>query len=197
MGSNANQGAREVVWCISGDGEYYNETDCETLDDAIAEGLRQYVSACCGNETDCFPAPFFGLDLEYAEFYIGTMTRYTPKVAAWAVIEQLQEDAYEECDEWSEGYLGRVSKEDEEELQNLLQQAFDKWEKAHNQEPWFWVVKDARRIQVADIYRLVSLKKQYGSSGTTTERLYEESFGKTSAELREQRLDHWQSILEK
>lgn len=189
--------ASEVTWCISSDGEYYCETDCKTMDDAIAEGLRQYVSACHGNETDCFPAPFFDLDLEDAEFYIGTMTRYTPRVAAWAVIEQLQEDAYEECGEWSEGYLDRVNGKEEEELQSLLQQAFDKWEKAHNQEPLFYVVKDARRLQVADIYRLVSLKKQYGSSGTATERLYEKSFGKTSAELREQRLDRWHSILEK
>lgn len=179
METNASE-----VYCLSGDSEYFYETECATLEDAITEGLRQYRQACRGNDTDCFPADLACLDIETAEFFVGTKTEFVPTINAVDVIERLQEDAFEECDEWSDGYLDHLSDDDVAVLQNLLQLAFNRWQTALHLEPHFFVVKDASSVRVADHKeRLAMLCCCYGSSGTATERLCGDSASNNAAYL--------------
>lgn len=181
METNTN----EVVWCMSADGEYFYETECATFDECITEGLRQFRQAKRGKDTDFFPA-FSDLDIETAEFFIGTKQEFVPRIDAEDVIERLQVDAYDQCGELAEDYLSHASKDDVAVLQNLLQCAFKRWEKSLHMEPSFFVVHEVSSIRIADHKeRLAALCVSFGSSGTATERLCSDSARDNAPELRE------------
>lgn len=157
-------------WVISGDNESYCTTECRTLEEAITEGLRQYRQALRGQDTDCF-APG-ACHIEEAVFYVGTQTQFVPTVNAHNVIEELQAQAYDLCDEYAEDYLSHVSASDVDALQRILQHGFNRWQAANHLEPTFFVVKDARKVRVADYkQQLASLCIPQKSDGTATERL--------------------------
>lgn len=166
METNAN----EVVWCISGDGERFYETECVKFQDAITEGLRQYRKALRGQDTDCF-APG-ACPVEEAVFYIGTKAEFVPVVDADSVIDQLQCEADDYCGEFADDYLSYLTDDQRAVLQTLLQQAFDCWQLAFHLEPSFFLVEGSTKVRVEDHKDvLAALCCHFGSGGTATERV--------------------------
>ena len=167
MGANTGE-----VWCMSADGECYWETECKTIEEAIDEGLRQYLKAKRGIDTDCFPKDMSPMCIDDGEFYIGTKTEFEPRIDELDVIERLQDQACDLCGEWAECYLEGLTKEDTDALQDQLQQSFDTWANEHHAEPTFFTVMDARCVRVADYKeRLAKMQTTFGTDGTATERL--------------------------
>lgn len=73
--------------------------------------------------------------------YIGRVYKFVPEVDAWAVLENLWDDAYEETID-SIDYLSNVSDDDTNKLGKMLTETFNKWAKETGNEPNFFTVKD-------------------------------------------------------
>lgn len=73
--------------------------------------------------------------------YIGRVHKFVPEVDAWAVMENLWDDAYEETNDPID-YLSDVSDDDANKLGEMLTETFNKWAKETGNEPNFFVVKD-------------------------------------------------------
>ncbi len=135
-------------WCVSGDGEYFWETEAVTREQAINEGLYEFRRALAGHDTGCFdPAD---MPKEGASFYIGKRVDFIPTIDEITVIEQLQMDAYEECGEYGETFLDGLCPLDRALLKQKLQAALDEWLKETSLQPNFFTVKDVELIKVAD-----------------------------------------------
>jgi len=71
--------------------------------------------------------------------YIGELDNYVPSIDAERIIDDLTEQAYDECGECSEGWLdGAETEELEEKLNEVLQE----WLKKTNQAPSFGKFKE-------------------------------------------------------
>lgn len=84
--------------------------------------------------------------------YIGRVYKFVPEVDAWAVLENLWDDAYEETEETigSIDYLSNVSDDDTNKLGKMLTETFNKWARETDNEPNFFVVKDAVEYSIEE-----------------------------------------------
>lgn len=110
--------------CYSFDEEHYYSFD-GTRDEVIKEA----TSEADGNE----------------HFWIAEQKEINPPVCAYSVIENIQEQAYEEIGEASEGWI-KYTKDQESELSGILTEAFYNWCKKHNHLPNFFGVQNVEKI---------------------------------------------------
>ncbi|MGM9562156.1 MAG: hypothetical protein ACI3WT_07930 [Phascolarctobacterium sp.] len=84
--------------------------------------------------------------------YIGRVYKFVPEVDAWAVLENLWDDAYEETEETIDSidYLSNVSDDDTNKLGKMLTETFNKWARETDNEPNFFVVKDVKEYSLED-----------------------------------------------
>lgn len=82
------------------------------------------------------------------DFFIGVVDRFEPRVDANDVIEQLKLEAYDECGEVSENWLGfKFNSTEVEDLQKRLQSAFDEWLEAVGDKPSFYAIRETELIE--------------------------------------------------
>lgn len=96
-------------------------------------------------------------DKELLTVFVGEGIKPTHKqfIVAIDICEEMQNKAYDEFDEYSEGYLDGITKEQEEELNNLIASWFDK----NIQEPNFYRIKNAKEITREEFF-----KEHYGEN---------------------------------
>lgn len=82
--------------------------------------------------------------------YIGRVYKYEPYVDAVRVIEWVQQDAYDEADEYTEDYLDNVKKEELQKLEAMLTETFNKWAKETGNEPNFFTVEEIQEYSLED-----------------------------------------------
>lgn len=80
------------------------------------------------------------------EIYIGQINLFTPHVCAYRVIEDVVMDAYDNCGEHAERYLDSITREQEDELEDLLNEVFNKWLRKYNLEPTFYHIENTEKI---------------------------------------------------
>ena len=103
----------------------------DTKEEAIEEGKKDAIE----NGRQSFKvgiiedAPNFGIDVD-------------------SVIEQIQENMYNEMGEVAEDYLDDVTKDDTLELEKRLNEVFYKWQEEHNYKPSFYKVISEEVIEV-------------------------------------------------
>ncbi len=87
--------------------------------------------------------------------FVGEAIQPTHKqfIVSVDICEEMQNRAYDEFDEYAEGYLVSVSKEQKEELNNLITDWFDK----NVKKPNFYRIKNAKEISRAEFF-----KEHYG-----------------------------------
>ena len=76
------------------------------------------------------------------QIYIGKNYKYEPRVQAHRVIEDIQEDAFDEAGEAAEDYLEFVSAPSLVMLEKMLTKTFIEWSKENNYEPSFFIAKE-------------------------------------------------------
>lgn len=91
--------------------------------------------------------------------FIGQRYDFEPTVDADFVIERIQEEAYDECDEYAGDYLESPPMRDTEarqtwnaqvaDLEKRLTAAFREWAKETNNEPNFYLIFDVRTEGIA------------------------------------------------
>lgn len=73
----------------------------------------------------------------YRFVFIGELENHVPYMDAISILESLEESAYDECGESSEGWLDAVSEEEKESLEEKLNTALQEWLKETNNQPSF------------------------------------------------------------
>ena len=87
---------------------------------------------------------------EVEKVYIGYVCGFKPVVNAESVIEEIQNDADNEADEASYGYLEDVSIVDLNKLQAMLTETFNTWAKETGNEPNFYTVEDVKEYSLEE-----------------------------------------------
>lgn len=82
--------------------------------------------------------------------YIGRVYKYEPYVDAVRVIECVQQDAYDEADEYIGDYLDNVKEEEWRKLEAMLTETFNKWAKETGNEPSFFTVEEIHEYSLED-----------------------------------------------
>lgn len=121
-------------YAYSFDNERYYE-QCDSIEEALAAAKLD-----AKNDDDFKDAK---------TVYIGRVYKFVPEVDAWAVLENLWDDAYEETNH-SIDYLSNVSDDDANKLGQMLTEAFNKWARETGNEPNFFVVKDVKEYSLED-----------------------------------------------
>ena len=76
-------------------------------------------------------------DPDYKDVYVGEVVPYVPHICGGGVIEWLQEDAVNGCDEVADEWMTDVTREEEKDLSDMLTAAFVKWAKKYGHMPNF------------------------------------------------------------
>jgi hypothetical protein len=121
----APQTAEAVEWSFSTDEEHYRDpepTRAAILRHAIAE-----IEA----------------DGEDSTFWIGKNALFTADIEPSWVIEQLQEQAFDECGEWAETFLEDVTDAEEAELRGMI----NEWAKRVDRSN-FWTVGSVEKFTI-------------------------------------------------
>ena len=104
----------------------------EALADAKVEATQEYPAG------------------EIETVYIGYVCRFKPVVNAESVITEIQDDADNEADEASYGYLEDVSIVDLNKLQAMLTETFNKWAAETGNEPNFFIVEEIQEYSLEE-----------------------------------------------
>ena len=145
------------ICAISVDTEVWSASDYfDTRDEAIQAGIKALTELAENIEENSDMSDVFGCywEEEYipTTFAIGQLISPPLYIDGGSIIENLQDQTYSECGEFAEGFLDDVSKEEEEELSEILK-------KFVNDER-FSYVKNFPKINLASLWML-KLLKQY------------------------------------
>jgi hypothetical protein len=87
---------------------------------------------------------------EIALFYVGKIVDYEPNVNAYRVVDDLIEDAAEQCGEVSDSFLDNVTKEQYKLLSEILDDVLYQWLRATNNQPNFYRIVNVETIKVKE-----------------------------------------------
>lgn len=88
-------------------------------------------------------------DLDPVEsFYVGQIKDFIPTINVWRIIDELMEDASEQCGEASDSFLENITKEQRNRLSELLDEALNKWLDETNNHPNFYGIDNIETIKV-------------------------------------------------
>ena len=104
----------------------------EALADAKVEATQEYPAG------------------EVEKVYVGYVCGFKPVVNAESVIEEIQNDADDEADDASYGYLEDVSVADLNKLQEMLTETFNKWARETGNEPNFFTVEEIQEYSLEE-----------------------------------------------
>ena len=95
---------------------------------------------------ECIEEARLYVEAEDQEFvYIGEVTNHVPTIDAERIIDNLIDQAYDECGESSDGWLDGVKTE---ELEEKLNEVLQEWLKKTNQEPTFGKLEKVNRYNL-------------------------------------------------
>jgi hypothetical protein len=117
------------------------DEEFETKEEAIEAG-RKYFTEPDGYEE------YEGEKFEGDSFDVGQIAYPDIYVKAWHVIDDVIEVVREQCGDYSEHWLEKVKKEDENLLGDMLTETFKRWLKLTNNEPNFYTLKHITEIKL-------------------------------------------------
>lgn len=110
----------KYYWNFNENEEFWNKS-CPTVEDCIGEARWEKEDE--------------GRNDKYV--YIGEVEAHIPFIDTEHLIDNIREQAYEECGEGCDGWLDSLKKEDEEKLEERLNQVFLQWLYETNNKPSF------------------------------------------------------------
>ncbi|MBE6101513.1 MAG: hypothetical protein E7200_05335 [Selenomonas ruminantium] len=85
----------------------------------------------------------------HTEVYIGIVgEKWKPEIDGEGIVDMLQDNAYDIGGEFAESYLQGVTKEEIDELTDVLTKAFDAWAAKHGYEPDFYPVENVKEYEL-------------------------------------------------
>ena len=116
-----------------GDEEHWNE--CEyfnTKDEAVESGREEAIAR------------------EEESYQIGQLQMFEPKISASSILEQISEDAGEQCGD-NIGDYPYTNNEDEKKLQDMFDEVLERWMDKTNNRPTFFTIKKVEEITVNEM----------------------------------------------
>lgn len=113
-----------------GDEEHWNE--CEyfnTREEAIDAGREEAIAR------------------EESQYQVGQIVDFVPRISAEYVLEQISEDAYEECGD-NVGDYPFTNKEDQQKLQEMLDEVLERWMDKTNNYPTFYKIEKVENLSI-------------------------------------------------
>ncbi len=125
------------LWSYSvNNDEYFNGDICKSREDAIKMGIKDALDR----------------EIVTGTLYVGKTNNFIPIVDASAVLDRLAEDACDECGEFAEDYLRYTKVEHVNELQVLLQKAYDEWESKHQEyKATFYLISETEELDIKEL----------------------------------------------
>jgi hypothetical protein len=136
--------SRDGKWTFADVGEeIWNNEDFDTREEAIEAGF-EYMK-------DEYYAEYGTNDIlsgTVIEFEVGQCSIHVPHVCVDYIVNQLQEDAYEECGEVAEDFLCNVTKGEVKILEERLNDVVRAWLEDMREEPNFYSITNIETIKL-------------------------------------------------
>ena len=117
---------KKDVWLYSKDGEYFDSHEYESKEAAIKAARNEGFESC---------------------FYVGKKEDASiPTIHTNHVLEDIQEDIYDECGESGENWVQGMKDEDIKKLDNKLNNIFFKWINESGYNPNWYKIVDVEKI---------------------------------------------------
>ena len=138
--------------CNISDSEYWSTTEYFDTEEDALKGLNNALEIYKnGNPTplsdilgyDYTSDESYGFTLEFGDFEIGRCASPSLPDLSDRIIEMILDDMYEQVGEASDGYLDDLSKEDERELNDIIQNFISK-----RYPVGFYRIDDARLVEI-------------------------------------------------
>lgn len=117
-------------WAYSFDNEWYNSDSYDTPEAALTAAMAEAKKE---NENS-------GTSIK--KVYVGRIMKFIPYVDADNVIENIQQQAYDEADEYSLDYLESITLEERRKLETMLTETFNKWANETKNNPNFFTIEE-------------------------------------------------------
>jgi len=119
------------LWMYNfGDEENWNEDDYyDTKEEAIENGRLE------------------GIDRGETQYQVGQISMFCPSICAESIIENIEENAYDECGEHGEDCMS-CTKEELNKLQNMLDETLNKWMDETNNRPMIYKIENSRNFVI-------------------------------------------------
>lgn len=124
-------------YTFSYNGEDYNNGTFPTVEEALDEAKECWFD--CHDASDSVDGR--------VDVYIGEAEYYTDGLFVDYIIEQQQEEAYNECGEWAETYLDDITKEEKDILEERLNKVWNEFKKEFNHEATFYTVANEKKYE--------------------------------------------------
>lgn len=139
------------ICAISVDTEVWSASDYfDTRDEAIKAGRKALMELAENMEENYDMSDVLGCcwGEEYLPetFAIGQLISPSLYIDGGSIIENLQDQACSECGEFADGFLDDVSKVEEEELSEKLNNVLNEWIKKYNYSPEFYNIYGVEKI---------------------------------------------------
>lgn len=119
-------------WSFIQDEEIWDNSE-ETIDDCVLEARKV-------NSLE---------DLNYQFVYVGRVEYYKPKIDVdYHIFESLQENAYNECGESSEGWLDGIKPEKTLKFEEKINHLFYEFLKENNETPTFGKIISVKKYEL-------------------------------------------------
>lgn len=124
-------------YAFSYDGEYWYDEGHFTREEALEYAKKHWREHNCE----------FELTDGYLDIYIGEAEYYKDGIFVDYIIEQQQEEAYNECGECAETYLDDITKEEKAILEERLNKVWNEFKKEFNHEATFYTVANEEKYE--------------------------------------------------
>ena len=148
-----------LKWMCNGniDSEAWEASEYfDTKEEAISAGakaLREYLAnpAIDYDQYDVLGCEYdIEVDGTPSSFAVAQIFSPSFGIDAGSVLESIQENAYSEGGEFSDGYLDDVTKEQEEELEQKLNEVFAEWLTKYNHQPAFYYIDNIEKVRLKE-----------------------------------------------
>lgn len=136
--SEGGNGIMNQEWCYSYTGESY-QGPVASREIAIMEAIEEWKDQEWDGESP------INLTVSVAH-----LKDWVPEVNVAGLIEQVQDNAYDDLGECCEDWLTKVTKDKESDLQKRVDAVFKDWLDRHKLATHFWTVEKARDVKIVD-----------------------------------------------
>lgn len=143
--------SKKYTYCFDNDDEFYRD-EYDSREEAVEAALKEI----CDEQL-----------FKVKNIFVGSIAEYEPYVSAYEVVDELQQQAYDQCGDSAWRYLDDLTKEDMDSLSDALTEKFLEWEKTHpNAQRNCYFVEDIEKYNVQYLEEVKQAREALKQSAT-------------------------------
>lgn len=119
--------------------DYWGNDMFDSREEAIVEGVRHAT------------------EMGWTALFVGKVSEPSIGVCGDHAIDEVQEDVYDQCGEFAEGFLSGVSMDMRHELSDMLTDTFITWMKKNELQPTFFTITETEEIKFKNYVDITDL----------------------------------------